>query len=86
MPYTTRQHMEARMAAAYGYTVSGVPLAEFVPGDGIIVLTQKGEPINSGVIEELRFGYEEGGEAEVPVACKVNGAWYYKSSHLFRTL
>lgn len=84
MPYTTRQHMEARIAAAYGYTLNGVPLDEFAPGDGIIVLTQKGEPVVTGQVEELRFGVEE--EKDVPVSCRVGDMWYGKDQYLFRVM
>ena len=85
MPYTTRQHMESRIAAAYGYNVQGVPLSEFTIGDGIIVLTKKGEPINSGQIEDMTYMTDEDGE-EIANSVQVNGSWYYDSSNLFRVL
>lgn len=85
MPYTTRQHMEARVAAAYGYGVQGVPLSEFTIGDGIIVLTNKGEPINSGQIENMQYSTNEDGE-EIASSVMVNGDWYTADESLFRVM
>jgi len=54
MPYTTQQHLAARVASQYGYKIAeGTDPSEFQVGEGVIVLTRKGEPVMSGLIEKI---------------------------------
>lgn len=71
------------IAAMYGYPVQEdtVPAAEFSPGDGVIVLTDKGEPIMSGKVTDVRHDETMGRGA-----IRVGEDWYCESDHRFRHL
>ena len=86
MSYTPTQHQQNRVSAMYGYPAAGgVSLDEFLLGDGIIVMTSKGEPILTGQVEQFsEMPTEEGGIERASV--QVSGNWYPCSDYSFRRL
>lgn len=64
MSYTPAQRKMATTAAMLGYKISenfGEPIEEFKPGDGVIVVTNKGEPVNSGIVKAIEMPNNETG-------------------------
>jgi len=79
--YTSQQHLQSRISSAYGYAVQGVPLSEFEAGEGIIVLTQKGEPVMSGAIEDIGLD-----DTEEVMGVMVGDDWYFEDTYIYRRL
>ena len=81
MPMSPDQRKTMQVAAGFGYKVNtnGVKVESFKQGDVAIVLTNKGEPIMSGAIEEIRLPteFEQG-------AIRLGDRWYYADQHFFR--
>lgn len=84
MGWTPEQRRSATIAAAFGYKTAimenTIPVSELSVGDGIIVLTEKGEPIMSGQIEDIGT---TGGD---PPAVKIGGEWYCSRQYSFRRI
>lgn len=84
MNKSPEQMRMATIASLYGYKNTSedtVSASRFLPGDGVIVLSSKGEPIMSGTVEDVN----EGSEYMSP-GLKVNGEWYYDGRDKFRVL
>lgn len=85
MGMTPEQRRLGNIAAMYGFKnihEDTHPAEDFQPGDGVIILTMKGEPIMSGKVTEVRpteLGMGGG-------ALRVQDQWYYSDSHKFRVL
>jgi len=81
MPMSPEQRKMMQIASGFGYKVStnGVKVEDFQQGETAIVLTNKGEPIMSGQIEEIRLPteFEQG-------AIRLGDRWYYSDQHFFR--
>jgi hypothetical protein len=84
MGWTAEQRRTATIAAGYGYRNSireqSLPAADISVGDGLIVLTDKGEPIMSGQVAALETS--PGGEYQV----KIGEEWYCSRQHSFRRI
>lgn len=79
--YTCAQHQANRIASLYGYKLAeSVNLSEFKLGDGIIVLSKKGEPLMSGLIEKMYQSMS--GERCV----EVGGTPWNESQYMFRKM
>ena len=86
MPYTPEQRKMATVAAMHGYKISeqfGVPIKEFKLGDGVIVITNRGEPINSGLIDKIDYPNEEMGTTG---AVQIGDDYYPADNYFFRRL
>lgn len=78
------QRHTGNVAAMYGYKnihEDTLPASSFSEGDGVIVLTHKGEPIMSGQVSEVRpdVGMDGG-------AIRVEDVWYYADQYRFRAI
>jgi len=84
MVWTTNQRRSANIAAAYGYKTAirenTVAVNELAVGDGIIILTEKGEPIMSGQIEDIDMT-----DSNSP-SVRVGGEWYCTRQYSFRRI
>ena len=84
MPMTPEQVRMGRIASMHGYKnvhEDTVAAAAFRPGDGVIVLTVKGEPVMLGLIDDVR---EE--DFSGHAAIKLGDMWYYEGDYKFRVL
>lgn len=84
MPLTPNQRRTGNIAAMYGYKhvhEDTVAAAAFRPGDGVIVLTSKGEPVMSGLVDAVRESDFSGN-----AAVKVGDLWYYEGEYKFRVM
>jgi hypothetical protein len=80
MSYTARQHIDNRIASAYGYKIQeGINLSEFSVGEGIIILSRKGEPLMSGLIDAIES--ENGG-----MRVSVGEEWWNDTEYMFRRM
>jgi hypothetical protein len=91
MTWTQEQRRTAAVAAALGYKnqnikESSVPVSEFEVGDGVIVLTDRGEPIMSGQIEEIDVAEVMDGGVTRASGIKVGRDWYYDTTSYFRRM
>ena len=81
MPMSPDQRKMMQVASGYGYKVNqnGIKVEDFRQGDNAIVLTNKGEPIMTGAIEEIKLPteFEKG-------AIRLGDRWYYSDQHFFR--
>jgi len=82
MGYTSEQHRTARVYAALGYkqVLETVSLSEFSVGEGIIILNKNGEPMMSGVIDNIQT--EDDGSMSVVVGEYV----WDESTYIFRRM
>lgn len=83
MSFTPNQRRTGNVAALYGYKniyEDTVAAAAFTPGDGAIILTAKGEPVMSGIVQEVRDNPDGSS------AIKVGDDWYYEGQYKFRDL
>lgn len=84
MGLTPDQRRTNNVAAAYGYRVNEDTIAAgaFTPGDGVIVLTAKGEPVMSGTVQEVKDREYEGMGSRL----RVGDQWYHEGEYTFREL
>lgn len=86
--YTADQRKTNTVASAYGYRTAveenSIPVSEFSAGNGVIILTKKGEPIMSGPIGEIRSSINDDDFDEG--AIKVGTRWFDSKDYCFRRL
>lgn len=86
MPYDAETQRTYTLASAYGYRIpEQVPITEFKVGDGVIVITNKGEPVVSGQISEIIYP-DDKSEYPQPGYLRVGEQVYHASSYMFRHL
>lgn len=77
MAWTAEQRRTHQFASMYGYKTAvmenTVPPSEISVGDGIIVLTDKGEPIMTGKVDEAKDN-----------SFRIGEEWYSSSRYSFR--
>lgn len=81
MSWSANDRKTAALASMFGYRVSRLEEGTYSPsdfslGDGVIVLTRKGEPVMSGNIAE--FGYDKS-------SLRIGEKWY-TDQYMFRKM
>jgi len=80
MPYTWAERRDNVAYSNLGYKIEeGPSIEEFLPGEAIIVITKKGEPVMSGRIEQILS------TPETESSVLVNGKWFSSADYYFRT-
>jgi hypothetical protein len=86
--YSMHDQIQNRVAASLGYPIAeGVDARDLEVGDGVIVITRKGELLMTGQIESIEVDESmEDDDGNSPVSVSVGGTWWSEIDYIFRRL